>query len=154
MTSNLGVENTCRPIGFGGEINTVDADCELEKSVQTAAKRFFRPEFINRLTGIVVFRPLEIDHVHQILDLLILRLNERLKIKGVSAELTPDALRFLIQEGYSPAYGARSLERTLEKEVSTPLSKILLEEPRRESGAFRIDHKIGDKILTIGKFES
>lgn len=154
MTSNMGTESKCRPIGFGGEVSKVEADFELDKSVETAAKRFFRPEFINRLTGIVVFRPLEIDHVHQILDLQILRLNERLKVKGVSVEVTPDALKFLIQEGYSPAYGARSLERALEKELSTPLSKILLEENHGQLGAFRIDHKNGDKILTIGKFES
>ncbi len=58
MTSNLGAGDTRRPIGFGGENQQVDTSYELEKAVQSATKRFFRPEFLNRLTGVVVFQPL------------------------------------------------------------------------------------------------
>jgi ATP-dependent Clp protease ATP-binding subunit ClpC len=154
MTSNLGAGGINRPIGFGGENQQIDSAGELEKSVQAAAKHFFRPEFINRLTGIVVFNPLKKDDLQKILTAIVERLNRRLLEKGVSVELTPSAVEFLIQQGHNAVSGARGLERTVEKNVSTPLSKILLEGTRRELVAFRIDHKNGDKILTIEKFES
>lgn len=154
MTSNLGAGTTNRPIGFGGEIQILDAGDELVHSVQSAAKRFFRPEFLNRLTGVVVFRPLEITHLHQILNTIVGRLNQKLLEMGINVELTPDAVDFLIQQGYSPASGARGLERTVEKALSTPLSKFLLERTGTEFSVFHIDHKIGDEILTIDKLES
>ena len=154
MTSNLGAGIAARSIGFGGENQQIDSAGELERSVQTAAKRFFRPEFLNRLTGVVVFQPLEEAHVRQILDVLVVRLNGRLREKGVSVELTPAAVGFLIGKGFSTDSGARGLERAVEKEISTPLSKLLLEGVGTEFGVFHIDHKIGEEMLRIDKFES
>jgi ATP-dependent Clp protease ATP-binding subunit ClpC len=150
MTSNLGAGGTTRPIGFAGENQQVDASDELEKSVQSAAKLFFRPEFLNRLTGVVVFQPLEKTHVRQILDVLVERLNGRLKDKGVRVELTPDAMEFLMNKGFSQDSGARGLERTIEKEISTPLSKLLIGGEIGEVEVFRVDYRTGMKNLTIG----
>ena len=149
MTSNLGVGNTPRPIGFGGETQEIDAEKKLVLSVQSAAKRFFRAEFLNRLTDVVVFRPLEIDHVRQILDLLVLRLNERLMVKGVSVELTPSAVDFLIERGFNSESGARGMERVVEKEVSTPLSKLLIDENSKEVKLFRFTHTSGSERCSI-----
>jgi ATP-dependent Clp protease ATP-binding subunit ClpC len=149
MTSNLGAGTANRPVGFGGEIQEIDTEEELENLVYAAAKRFFRPEFINRLTGIVVFQPLEKAHLHQILSAIVDRLNRRLGEMDVSVELTTEAMAFLIQEVYRPDSGARGLEQTVEKELSIPLSRLLLEETKREFSVFHIDHKLGEKVLTI-----
>jgi len=149
MTSNLGAEITNRPIGFSESNRTSDVKDDLVNSVQSAAKRFFRPEFINRLTDVVVFQPLERTHVHQILGLLIARLNERLKDKAASVELTPEAMEFVIEVGYGAESGARGLERALEREISSPLSKLLLSGVHRVGGVFRVGYKTGDGMLTI-----
>ena len=149
MTSNLGVGIANRPIGFVGEIEEIDTQEELGNSVHAAAKRFFRAEFLNRLTGVVVFQPLGQAHVRQILDVLVVRLNERLRDKGVSVELTSTAVGFLISKGFSEDSGARGLERAVDKEISTPLSKILLGGTCKEFRVFHIDHINGEEILTI-----
>jgi ATP-dependent Clp protease ATP-binding subunit ClpC len=154
MTSNLGAGTVHRPIGFGGEIEEIDTHEELGASAHAAAKRFFRPEFINRMTDVVVFHPLEKIHLLQILSAIIDRLNRQLGEIGVSVELTTEARDYLIQDGYSQESGARGLERTVEKEVSRPLSKLLLEGTRKEFSEFRIDHKSGEGNLTIVKIES
>jgi ATP-dependent Clp protease ATP-binding subunit ClpC len=153
MTSNLGAGTANRSMGFGGEIREVDIEEELENSVHAATKRFFRPEFVNRLTDVVVFHPLEKAHLHQILSAIVDRLNRRLGEMDASVELTTEATDFLIQEGYSPDSGARGLERTIEKELSIPLSKLVLEGSNRRVGVFHIDHKCGDIVLTISKIE-
>lgn len=149
MTSNLGVGTTGRPIGFGGEIHDVDVVEELESSVHTAAKRFFRPEFINRLTNVVVFQPLEKAHVLQIFDVLVERLNERLREKGASTELTPAAVEFLISKGLSSDSGARGLERVVEKEIATPITRLLLEGRREGKNMFHVDYTTSPEALSI-----
>jgi ATP-dependent Clp protease ATP-binding subunit ClpC len=153
MTSNLGAGTANRPIGFGGGIEEIDTQEELGNSVHAAAKRFFRPEFINRLTGIVVFQSLGKSHLYEILSIIVDRLNRRLGEMAVSVELTTEAMAFLIQEGYRPGSGARGLEKAVEKELSKPLSKLLLEGTRGKFSVFHIDHRRGEKALTIGKLE-
>lgn len=154
MTSNLGVESAVRPIGFGDDSKNDDTGNELENSTQAAAKRYFRPEFINRLTEIVVFNPLGKRHLCQILDTIIERLNLRMQEVGVRVDVTTQAVDFLIQDGYSSSSGARGLERVVEREVSGPLSKILLKGPANEFRVFRADYKTGENMLTINPSES
>jgi ATP-dependent Clp protease ATP-binding subunit ClpC len=150
MTSNLGAGGTKRAIGFGGENQQANEDDELESSVRGAVKRFFRPEFLNRMTGVVVFHQLEMAHVRKILDVLVERLNGRLFEKGVSVELTPAAVEFLISKGLGADSGARGLEHVVEKELSTPLSKLLLGGKIGDAGSIRIDHRDEMGSLTIG----
>lgn len=152
MTSNLGAGTANRPIGLGVEIKGIDTKRELENSVRLAAKQFFRLEFVNRLTDVVVFHPLEKAHLHQILSSIVDRLNRRLGEMDASVELTAEAAEFLIQEGHSPDSGARGLERTVEKELSIPLSRLLLKGTNSGFSVFRVDHKCGESVLTIGNF--
>lgn len=153
MTSNLGAGNATRPIGFGGEIEESDTQDELENSVNAAAKRFFRPEFINRLTGVVVFQNLERSHLYEILNAIMDRLKQTLAEMNVSIALTPEAVDFLIAVGHSPGSGARGLEKAVENEVSVPLSNFFLADRRREAKAFHIDHRSGESALTFLKSE-
>jgi len=152
MTSNIGAGTANRPIGLGFELQGIDTKQELENSVRSAAKQFFRPEFVNRLTDIVVFHRLEKAHLHQILRNIVDSLNRRLGDINVSVDLTMEAMNFLIQKGYSPDSGARELERTVERELSIPLSRLLLEDTKKEFSMFRIGHNCGEEALKIGKF--
>lgn len=154
MTANLGAGTANRPIGLGVGVKGIDTKQELEISVRSAVKQFFRPEFVNRLTDVVVFHPLEKANLYQILRAICDRLSRRLEELGGRMELSTEATEFLIQEGYSPESGARELERVVEKQLSVPLSRFLLEGTNGDYGVFRVDHKCGEKILTIGKVES
>lgn len=150
MTSNLGSGTIKRPLGFGAESSKSNISDELQTSVRDAAKQFFRPEFLNRLSDVVVFQFLEEPHILEIVNLLVSRLNERLHDKGVSVELTPKAMDFLIEKGYSQTAGARELERTIDRHVSTPLSNLLLKRTSdSDAQVFHVNYKDGESTLTI-----
>ncbi len=133
MTSNLGAGQTAHPIGFAQEDSRRDPGSELEDAVESAVRRFFRPEFINRFTEIVVFAPLERSHFRQILALILDRLNGTLEEKGISVQLSPEAADFLIQKGCSAESGARGLERAVERELMGQLSQLLLKGEIKEN---------------------
>ena len=90
------------------------------------------------------------ENVRQIVEMLVTRLNERLKDKGLTVELTPDAVDFVISKGYSSTAGARGLERTVEREISAPLSNLILKRsPDSTAKTFRVGHTGGAAMLTI-----
>ena len=130
MTSNLGSQ---RLTEMAGQIeDTEDEDAELIHSaqqkftVQQALRQHFRPEFLNRIDDSVVFHPLRKRHLHDIVRIQLQRLQSRLDERRITLELDDRAVDFLIDVGYDPAYGARPLKRTLQKELETPLARELL----------------------------
>jgi ATP-dependent Clp protease ATP-binding subunit ClpB len=139
MTSNLGAGGVIRPIGFSGEIQQLHAEDELERSVETAVKHFFRPEFLNRLTKLVVFHPLDGENMREILHLILCRLNDRLQSRQVTLELGNEAAEFLIKEGCNAVSGARGLEKIFEENISMILSRHLIKDRSNEMKVFRID---------------
>jgi ATP-dependent Clp protease ATP-binding subunit ClpC len=138
MTSNLGAGGTNRAIGFGGENQQTNEE-ELESSVEGAVKRFFRPEFLNRLTKLVVFHPLDGENMREILHLILCRLNDRLQSRQVTLELGNEAAEFLIKEGCNAVSGARGLEKIFEEKISMILSRHLTKDRSNEMKVFRID---------------
>ena len=86
----------------------------------------FRPEFLNRLDEIILFKPLTQSDIGSIIRLLMADLNKRLSDRGLSVELTPQAEQFIVANGYDPVYGARPLKRYLQKTVETLAAKIIL----------------------------
>ena len=86
----------------------------------------FRPEFLNRLDEIILFKPLTKDNIGHIVDLLVADLNKRLADQELSIELTPAAKSFVIEGGYDPVYGARPLKRFVQKNVETLSAKLIL----------------------------
>lgn len=139
MTSNLGAGGVTRSIGFGGENQQLHAEDELERSVESAVKRFFRPEFLNRLTKIVFFHPLADENLRQILHLMLGRLNDRLQSRQVTLELGNEAAEFLIKEACNAVSGARGLEKLFEEKISMTLSKHLIKDSSNTMKVFRID---------------
>jgi ATP-dependent Clp protease ATP-binding subunit ClpC len=127
MTSNLGTEFV-RKAGSLGFLQSSGTDEERASSqkIQKALRDTFRPEFLNRIDEIITFSPLSVDDMKQIVDLQMKEVEGRLAEKGVRVELTEKAREWLAQKGYDPAFGARPLNRALQKFVESPLSKELL----------------------------
>ena len=123
LTSNLGSEFILDGIGENGEISK-----EAQDKVNTLLKQSFRPEFLNRLDEIVLYKPLKKNEISKILDLLIKDLEKRLDDKHIKLELTDDAKNYLIDNGYDEVYGARPLKRFVQKKLETLIAKKILEQ--------------------------
>jgi ATP-dependent Clp protease ATP-binding subunit ClpC len=142
MTSNVGsrvIEKGGN--GFGFEFaNQSDAQYNrIQSSVNEELKQFFRPEFLNRLDGIIVFRQLTRDEVKDIADLLIRDVANNLTDRGIALEVTDRVKDRLVVEGYSPAYGARSLRRTITRLLEDALAEALLSGIIREGDTAIVD---------------
>jgi ATP-dependent Clp protease ATP-binding subunit ClpC len=128
MTSNVGAEGIKRQTSLGFNAMTADnADNDAIKSkVVEAAKKYFKPEFLNRLDDLVVFQMLEKSSLGSIVDLEVSKVLARLKNKKITLTLSEDAREFIMKEGYDPQYGARPMRRAVEKNVEDPLAEQLL----------------------------
>ena len=133
MTSNIGAELIKRDnsLGFSITMDENEASREsyerMKDKVLTEVKRFFRPEFLNRIDGIVVFHALTRDHILQIVDLLLDEVRANLTEKGVSLEISDGAKELLAVRGYDPTFGARPLKRVIQDVIEDPLSEQLLQ---------------------------
>ena len=121
MTSNLGSQELLEGIDENGNISQ---DCEND--VMNRLKDHFRPEFLNRLDEIIMFKPLTKDNIGNIINLLMVDLNKRLEEKEIKVQLSDGARQFIIDNGYDPVYGARPLKRFLQKHVETLSAKLML----------------------------
>ncbi len=133
MTTNLGTRDISKGINLGfaaaGDVQTGYERMKLK--VQDELKQHFRPEFLNRVDDIVVFHQLSQDEIIQIVDLMIAKLDERLKDKDMAIEVTPAAKALLAKRGFDPVLGARPLRRAIQRDVEDALSeKILYSELR------------------------
>ena len=129
MTSNLGSDLIRRTteVGFGSVDVMPDFDTMKEK-IDKAVKKHYKPEFINRLDDTIIFRALDKKDLIQIVDLEIVKLEERLKRKNIEIILSNESKEFLVNKGYQPEMGARTLRRTIEKCVEDPLAEKLLKD--------------------------
>ena len=121
MTSNIGANYLLEGIREDG---TLDEKCQ--ELTMNDLKAHFRPEFLNRLDEIIMFKPLTKDNIHAIIDLLIADVNKRLTEKELRVELTDAAKNFVVDGGYDPMYGARPLKRYLQKNVETLAARLIL----------------------------
>lgn len=144
MTSNLGSMHLLDGIDEKGEIRP-----EAEEAVMNELRGNFRPEFLNRLDEIILFKPLTKDNIGGIIKLLLADLNKRLADKEIRVELTDGAERFIIDEGYDPVYGARPLKRFLQKHVETLSAKLILSGEVGAKDIIRID--LTDGRLVAGR---
>jgi ATP-dependent Clp protease ATP-binding subunit ClpC len=127
MTSNLGADLIKGGAGFGFAKRTEATDYDNIKGVLLKEiERFFRPEFINRLDDVIVFRPLNKADITQIIEYEVDKLNKRLTAQGYVLQLDQPAKEFLIDRGYNPEFGARPLRRAIGQYVEDPLSEMLL----------------------------
>jgi ATP-dependent Clp protease ATP-binding subunit ClpC len=128
MTSNIGADLIKGGGGFGFSKRSEGTDFESIKSIlMKEIERFFRPEFINRLDDVIVFRPLTKDNLVNIVEYEVAKVAKRLQGQGVTLELDQKAKDFLIDKGYNPDFGARPLRRAIGTYVEDPLSETMLQ---------------------------
>jgi ATP-dependent Clp protease ATP-binding subunit ClpC len=127
MTSNVGSEIVRRqgPLGFG-PVNEETSYEKMRERILEEAKKTFRPEFLNRLDDVIVFRPLGKPELIQILGLEVAKVLDRLKKKNIRLELDDQAKEFLVERGYDPQYGARPMRRAVERFLEDPLAEEIL----------------------------
>lgn len=143
LTSNIGSAYLLEGIDEEGNIKA-----ESENMVMSELKSSFRPEFLNRLDEIIMFKPLTKDNIGGIVDLQLADINRRLEERNISIALTDEARSYIIEKGYEPAYGARPLKRYLQKHVETLAARVILSDGAAAGDIITIDLE-GDK-LTAG----
>ncbi len=150
MTSNIGSSYLLDGIDEGGNIKPEAADM-----VMSDLRGHFRPEFLNRLDEIIMFKPLTKDNINGIIDLMIADVNKRLSDRDISIRLTDSAKKYVVDNGYDPVYGARPLKRFLQKHVETQAAKLILADEVHAGDTIVLDAEDGDlKAYVQGSVET
>ncbi len=154
MTTNLGADSISKRQATGFSMLTEGGQTydEMVKLVNGKLKEHFKPEFLNRVDNVVVFPQLTQDEIIQIVDLMVARLDGRMKDKDMGIELTDAAKRLLAERGYDPVLGARPLRRSLQREIEDPLSEKILFGEIMAGQIIRVDAH-GEGILGEFTFE-
>jgi ATP-dependent Clp protease ATP-binding subunit ClpC len=148
MTSNLGADLIRRSteVGFGVQEGMLDFKSMQEK-IEGSVKKAFKPEFINRLDGIIIFKPLDRTHLFQVIDLEVKKVKARLSRKKIGLILDDKAKDFLVTKGFQPEMGARPLRRMIEQYLEDPLAEKLLLNPGK-GGNWSVSAE-GDKLVFV-----
>ena len=155
MTSNLGTSQVQEdPVGFL-KTNTNGMDNqEIKRNVERALRQEFRPEFLNRIDEIVIFKSLGREEIVQIVDLLVEEVQERLSDRGISIELTVRAKEWIAEKGYDPAFGARPLRRTVQRYLETPLARKVLAGEIGDGGRLTVDAAEGEIVFDMASVQA
>ena len=144
MTSNIGSQYLLEGIDEEGNIKP-----EAESMVRGELRSHFRPEFLNRLDEIIMFKPLTKSNIGGIIDLLLADVNKRLEDRELQIALTPAAKEYVIEQGYEPSYGARPLKRFLTKHVDTLAARLILEGNVAQQDTILIDEQDGKLSASV-----
>lgn len=147
MTSNLGADliKKSTEIGFGASEGSLDYE-HIKEKIEAEVKKRFKPEFLNRLNDIVIFRPLNRENLLQVISLEIMKLQKRLGRREIYIDLDESARGFLVDKGFQPEMGARPLRRTIEQFLEDPLAEKLLMNPN-EGRRCRITIQDGEFVI-------
>ncbi|SIT06223.1 ATP-dependent Clp protease ATP-binding subunit [Belliella pelovolcani] len=152
MTSNIGVRDLKdfgAGIGFANKAKSENMDDIMKSTIQSALKKAFSPEFLNRLDDVVVFNSLEKSHIHQIIDISLNKLFSRITDLGYTIELSDKAKDFLAEKGYDQQYGARPLNRAIQKYLEDALAEEILKGELSEGDIILADYSGEGEELTI-----
>ena len=149
MTTNLGSRDVSKGVmlGFAPENDDLSAYERMKTKVQQELKQHFRPEFLNRIDDTIVFHQLSKAEIVQIVDLMVNMLDERLKDRDISLDLTQAARELLAERGYDSSMGARPLRRTIQREIEDPLSEKMLFGEITPGSIVLVDAVVGDEGL-------
>ena len=152
MTSNVGAREitATTPLGFTSSANGGMDDKEMKQRVMGEVKKLFRPEFLNRIDEIIVFKSLTEEEIVKIVDLMIADLRERLIEQYMTINLTPEASRFVAKEGTDLSFGARPLRRAIQRLIEDPLSEQLLEGRWSSGSVIDVDVEDGKLVFNAG----
>ncbi len=151
MTSNVGADLIRRRGSLGFKAQSEDLTYEeMKEKLMDEVKKTFKPEFLNRIDDVIVFRALSRENLEKIVEIEIGEVKERLREQGVTIELTKEAKVFLINEGFDPTFGARPLKRTISRHLEDPLAQALLKGEIKKDQAILIKRK-QDHLVFEGK---
>ncbi|MDU0438932.1 ATP-dependent chaperone ClpB [Staphylococcus haemolyticus] len=134
MTSNIGSQVLLENVKDTGDITE-----DTEKAVMDSLHAFFKPEILNRMDDIVLFKPLSINDMSMIVDKILTQLNIRLMDQRISIEVSDDAKKWLGEEAYEPQFGARPLKRFVQRQIETPLARMMIKESMPEGTVVKVD---------------
>lgn len=134
MTSNIGSQHLLAALSKKGEITE-----STRKEVMGDLRSHFRPEFLNRIDETVLFKPLTLEEITSIVDLMLAEVRNRLADRSISIELTEDAKAFIAENGYDPVYGARPLRRFIQRELETRIGRALISDEIRDGAHLKIE---------------
>jgi ATP-dependent Clp protease ATP-binding subunit ClpC len=152
MTSNIGVRDLKdfgMGVGFATKSKMENQDEEMQATIRSALKKAFSPEFLNRLDDVIVFNSLQREHLHQIIDLVLKKVFDRIFTLGYSVELSEKAKDFLSEKGYDPQYGARPLHRAIQKYLEDPIAEEILRGEMTEGDTIAVDYSGEGETLTF-----
>jgi ATP-dependent Clp protease ATP-binding subunit ClpC len=152
MTSNIGVRDLKdfgSGIGFATKAKQENVEEAMKATIQQALKRAFSPEFLNRLDDVIVFNSLQREHIHKIIDITLGKLFSRITALGYNVELTDKAKDFLAEKGYDHQFGARPLNRAIQKYLEDPVAEEILKGEIEEGGTIMADYEGTGELLTV-----
>jgi ATP-dependent Clp protease ATP-binding subunit ClpC len=152
MTSNIGVRDLKdfgAGIGFSTKSKKENIDEVMKNTIQNALRKAFSPEFLNRLDDVIVFNSLQREHIHKIIDISLAKVFKRLTTLGYAIELSDKAKDFISDKGYDSQYGARPLNRAIQKYLEDPVAEEILKSEIAEGDIILADHEDGAEQLTI-----
>jgi ATP-dependent Clp protease ATP-binding subunit ClpC len=152
MTSNIGARQLAEfgtGVGFGTTTRVENESANRDSVIQTALKRAFSPEFLNRIDDVVVFNSLDRSNIHSIIDLELKSLVQRIEGLGYGIEVTEKAKDFLVDQGYDEKYGARPLKRAIQKHLEDPFAEEIINANIQEGDSLKADYKKGGSGLII-----
>jgi ATP-dependent Clp protease ATP-binding subunit ClpC len=152
MTSNIGVRDLKdfgSGIGFASATKRQGDDENMKSTIQNALKRAFSPEFLNRLDDLIVFNSLQREHIHKIIDITLGKLFDRIIQIGYNVELSDKAKDFLAEKGYDQQFGARPLNRAIQKYLEDPVAEEILKGEIEEGGTIFADYDGKSETLTV-----
>lgn len=152
MTSNIGVRDLKdfgTGIGFASASKRENEEEAMKSTIQNALKRAFSPEFLNRLDDVIVFNSLQREHIHKIIDITLGKLFDRILQLGYKIELTDKAKDFLAEKGYDHQFGARPLNRAIQRYLEDPVAEEILKGEVEDGGTILADYEGSGDALTI-----
>ena len=152
MTSNIGARQLAEfgtGVGFGTAAKQANVNSDRDSVIQTALKRAFAPEFLNRIDDVVLFQSLKREHIHSIINLELEALKKRVVDLGYDLEITDAAADFIVDKGYDEKYGARPLKRAIQKYLEDPFAEEIINSEVQEGDLLRADFEKDSTELTI-----
>lgn len=152
MTSNIGVRDLKdfgSGIGFSTKAKVDNEDAVMKDTIRKALKKTFSPEFLNRLDDVIIFNSLNKEHLHQIIDISLAKLFSRIEAMGYEVRLTHSAKDFLSEKGYDPQYGARPLNRAIQKYLEDQIAEEILKGDINEGDTLEANHDGKSEELSI-----
>jgi ATP-dependent Clp protease ATP-binding subunit ClpC len=157
MTSNIGsrqLSDFGQGVGFNTKAKLGSVETDNKGVVDKALKKYFSPEFLNRIDDIVMFNSLTKENIKKIVTIELEKVLKRIDVIGYSLTLTDKAIDFICEKGWDEKYGARPLKRALQKYIENELTEIIISKSVKQGAEFKADYNEGDEVLTISVVDS